>query len=264
MQFRIYRSESEGGHHYDIFSLDPSPGMTVLGALFEIRERFDESLAFRYSCRGAVCGTCAMLINRVPRLACRTQVQALLKGEELIRLDPYPAIERREPDWDLSKEVLVEPMPHMPIIRDLVVDMDHFFECYRRTYPWMRSVDRLPEKEQRMTQQEVESLETYTACILCGACFAACPVNGKNPEYWGPAALAKLYRFHIDPREVDKGSRLDIADVPDGWWPCEFHGNCHRVCPKGVPPNLAIGRAEQELREIRKKTDLHDDGVDKN
>jgi succinate dehydrogenase / fumarate reductase iron-sulfur subunit len=252
MRFRIYRTESGGNYRYDTFTLDLSPGMTVLGALFEIRERFDESLAFRYSCRGAVCGTCAMLINRVPRLACRTQVQSLQRGEQPILLDPYPAIERKEPVWDSSSEILVEPMPHLPVIRDLIVDMDHFFACYRLTDPVFRPFEPLPEKEQPMTQEEVESLEIYTACILCGACFAACPVDGKNPEYWGPAALAKLYRFHIDPRDAGGDSRLDIADIPEGWWSCEFHGNCHRVCPKGVPPNMAIGKAERELRERKK------------
>jgi succinate dehydrogenase / fumarate reductase iron-sulfur subunit len=252
MEFIIYRTESGGSSRYDSFTLDPSPGMTVLGALFEIRERFDESLAFRYSCRGAVCGTCAMLINRVPRLACRTQVQSLLRGEQPIRLDPYPAIERKEPVLDSSSQVLVEPMPHLPVIRDLIVDMDHFFACYRSTDPVFRPFEPLPEKEQQMTQDEVESLEIYTACILCGACFAACPVNGKNAKYWGPAALAKLYRFHIDPRDVGGDSRLDIADIPEGWWGCEFHGNCRRVCPKGVPPNVAIGKAERELLDRKK------------
>ncbi|MDD1678703.1 MAG: succinate dehydrogenase/fumarate reductase iron-sulfur subunit [Methanomicrobiales archaeon] len=254
MRFRVYRTETGGDHRYDTFELDPPSGMTVLGALFEIQERYDESLAFRYSCRGAVCGTCAMLINRIPRLACRTQVHALVKGEEPIHLDSFLAIEQKEIDWDPSTEVLVEPMPHLPVIRDLVVDMDHFFTCYRQTDPVFRAAGPLPEEEQPMAQKEVEALEIYTACILCGACFAACPVNGQNLRYWGPAALAKLYRFHIDPREAGDGSRLATADVPDGWWACEFHGNCHRVCPKYVPPNVAIGKAERELRERKKES----------
>jgi succinate dehydrogenase / fumarate reductase iron-sulfur subunit len=253
MRFRIYRTDVGRDHRYDVFELDPASGLTVLGALFEIRERFDSSLAFRYSCRGAVCGTCAMLINRVPRLACRTQVDRLLRGEEEVRLDPFLAIEKNIPDWDPSTEVLIEPMPHFPVIRDLVVNMDRFFECYRLTDPAFRPAGPLPDREQPMKQEDVEALETYTACILCGACFAACPVNGENPEYWGPAALAKLYRFHIDPREAGDGSRLTIADVPEGWWACEFHGNCHRVCPKNVPPNVAIGRAERELRERERR-----------
>jgi succinate dehydrogenase / fumarate reductase iron-sulfur subunit len=252
MRFRIYRTEAGGKHRYDTFDLEATPGLTVLAVLFEIQERFDESLAFRYSCRGAVCGTCAMLINRIPRLACRTQVHSLLQGEEQIHLDPYPAIERDEPGWDPGREVLIEPLPHMPVIRDLVVDMDQFFEYYRLTDPVFKPAGPMPQKEQSMSQEEVEALEVYTACILCGACFAACPVNGENPHYWGPAALAKLYRFHIDPREAGDGSRLNVADIPEGWWACEFHGNCHRVCPKDVPPNVAIGKAQRELHQRKK------------
>ncbi|NTV00856.1 MAG: 4Fe-4S dicluster domain-containing protein, partial [Methanoregulaceae archaeon] len=88
--------------------------------------------------------------------------------------------------------------------------------------------------------------------ILCGACFGACPVDEKNASYFGPAALAKLYRFHSDPREPADGYRLSRADIPDGWWACEFHDNCRKVCPKGVPPIQAIGRAREEIQRRRK------------
>ncbi|MDD1673521.1 MAG: succinate dehydrogenase/fumarate reductase iron-sulfur subunit, partial [Methanomicrobiales archaeon] len=254
MRFKIFRSGvEEKNARYDTFEIDPTMGMTVLSALFEIRERFDESLAFRYSCRGAVCGTCAMLINRVPRLACRTQIEKLLKGEGAIHLAPFIGSENSKESWNQAEEVLVEPMPHMPVIRDLIVDMTHFFECYRLTEPVFKPNGLLPEKEQRMDQSDVEAVEMYANCILCGACFAACPVNAKNPVYWGPAALAKLYRFHIDPRELRDGSRLFTADVPEGWWSCEFHLNCTHVCPKGVPPSTAIGKAELELKRGWKK-----------
>jgi len=114
---------------YDSFEIDLEPGMTVLSALFRAQEK-DESLAFRYSCRGAVCGTCAMLINKVPRLACRTQVRALVEGKDKVALSPYPALEVKVP-WDPAREVLVEPLPHLPVIRDLVVDMTRFFDDYR-------------------------------------------------------------------------------------------------------------------------------------
>ena len=102
-----------------------------------------------------------------------------------------------------------------------------------------------------MKPEEVKELGQYTTCILCAACFGACPVNGKNPRYLGPAALAKLYRFRIDPREQAGPERLASADRPDGWWACEFHTNCRKVCPKDVPPNIAIGRARQELTRMK-------------
>ncbi len=230
---------------YDSFLIEPSPGMTVLSALFRAQEK-DETLAFRYSCRGAVCGTCAMLINKVPGLACRTQVQALLGERDRVTLAPYPGLGPTVP-WDAGREVLVEPLPHLPVIRDLIVDMEPFFGLYRSIGPVFAASGPDPEKGRLMSPAAVKDLVPYTNCILCAACLGACPVNGRNPRYLGPAALATLYRFRIDPREGAGISRLRRADTPDGWWGCEFHANCRRVCPKGVPPNIAIGRARREL-----------------
>ena len=125
MKFKVFRTE--GGTkktRYDTFDVPQSPGLTVLGALFYIQENLDDSLSFRYSCRGAVCGTCALLINKVPRLACRTQVEKLLDGTASIDLVHYPALEITEP-WNEKEEILIEPLPHLPIIKDLIVDMDH-------------------------------------------------------------------------------------------------------------------------------------------
>ncbi|HVN65159.1 MAG TPA: 2Fe-2S iron-sulfur cluster-binding protein [Methanomicrobiales archaeon] len=247
MMLKVFRSGSgKPGPSYDSFRIDMEPGMTVLSALFGAQEQ-DPTLAFRYSCRGAVCGTCAMLIDKEPRLACRTQVQPLLEGREDLRLAPYPAIGPTVP-WDHAEEVLVEPLPHLPVIRDLVVDMSLFFEFYRFIGPVLEPAGPEPEKERLMSPMAVKELHTYTNCILCGACFGACPVNGRDPRYLGPAALAALYRFRIDPRDAGGVSRLRRADTPEGWWDCEFHGNCRKVCPKGVPPNVAIGRARQELK----------------
>ena len=153
--------------------------------------------------------------------------------------------------WKPEEEVLVEPLPHLPVIRDLVVDMSEFFRYYRILDPVFRPAGPDPAKERLMDPGSVKDLETYTNCILCAACFGACPVNAKNPRYPGPAALAKLYRFHIDPREAGNGSRLLVADTPDGWWACMFHGNCAKVCPKSVTPNIAIGKARKELSALK-------------
>jgi succinate dehydrogenase / fumarate reductase iron-sulfur subunit len=249
MNLKVYRYHpGMDNPRYDTFRIEPVPGMTVLTALFTAQERFDESLTFRYSCRGAVCGSCAMLINNVPRLACRTQVQALLDGKLTVPLTPFPARQVIVP-WNPDEEVLVEPLPHLPVIRDLVVDMSPFFTAYRMLHPVFRPGGARPQKEYPMDPSDVKTLEPYTNCILCAACFGACPVNAKNTRYPGPAALAQLYRFHIDPREKPGPSRLDQADNPDGWWACEFHTNCRRVCPRGVPPDRAIGLARRELSE---------------
>jgi succinate dehydrogenase / fumarate reductase, iron-sulfur subunit len=262
MKLKVYRTgPSSSPVRYDTFDLPASPGATVLSLLFEARDQFDDSLAFRYSCRGAVCGSCAMLINNVPRLACRTLVEPLLgrgHGGQGFQGSgqPDPSIPRTpEPD-----SVLVEPLPHLPVLRDLVVDMTKFFRFLQAVRPVLRPAAAAPEREFRMEPAAVKELERYTNCILCGACYGACPVCGENPEYLGPAALAQLYRFHIDPREsrgltplpadengASPQSRLALADKPDGWWACRFYTNCRKVCPKGVPPNLAIGQARQEL-----------------
>ncbi|MFZ1022369.1 MAG: succinate dehydrogenase/fumarate reductase iron-sulfur subunit [Halobacteriota archaeon] len=253
MKLKVYRyHEGMAAPRYDTFQLVPSPAMTVLEALVQFQEKLDDSLAFRYSCRGAVCGTCAMLINRVPRLACRTQVESLLKGNLKVAISPYPAIGETVP-WDPEEEVLVEPLPHLPVIRDLIVDMGIFFQYYRFIAPVFRPSDPDPEKERIMDPAAVKKLETYTNCVLCAACHAACPVVGQNPEYLGPAALAKLYRFHVDPRDVDGDSTLKRADIPNGWWACDLYGNCNRVCPKGVPPRTAIEKAVAALNKEKKE-----------
>ncbi len=244
----------EGKSRYDTFEIEPRPGMSVLGALFQVQDEIDDSLSLRYSCRGAVCGNCAMLINRVPRLACRTQVEVLLAGAAEVDLKPYAALEAKV-EWDPESEVLIEPLPHLPVIKDLVVDMTRFFEYYRAVEPVLKPARGPGEGEYLMDPAAVRALEPYTNCILCAACFGACPVNAEDPGYMGPAALAKLYRFHIDTREPDDDARLMLANDRGGWWSCRFHTNCKKVCPKQVPPNMAIGAARREISDAGKAPD---------
>ena len=253
MKIKIFRfSEGMSEPYYDSFEFEPSNGMTVLGALFHVQQEFDDSIAFHYSCRGAVCGTCAMLINKVPRLACRTQVESLMNGDLNIPLSPFKAMEETV-KWNPETEVLIEPLPHLSVKKDLIVNMDKFFDYYKLVEPVFNPSDSDPEKERLMDPEAVKELELYTNCILCASCFGACPVDEKKPDYMGPAALAKLYRFYIDPREGNNESRLKFADNPDGWWDCEFHGNCRRVCPKDVPPLIAIAKAREKLNIIKNR-----------
>ncbi len=254
MKIKVFRFSGEDEPHYDIFEFDPPAGMTVLSALFYIQERFDDSLSFRHSCRGAVCGTCSMLINKVPRLACRTQLQQLIDGTIHIPLKSYSNIQGGE-SWDPATEILVEPLPTFPVLKDLIVNLDRFFEAYRSIIPVLRPEGEAlkpGEKERLMDHAKVVELESYTNCLLCATCYGACPVSGKVPEFIGPAALAKLYRFAIDPREKDPESRYELGNTKEGWWGCEFHTNCMRVCPRGVPPNLGIGAAQQPLMRMGK------------
>jgi succinate dehydrogenase / fumarate reductase iron-sulfur subunit len=249
MMLKVFRYREGKGHRYDSFKVPADKGMTVLDALFYARDEFDDGLAFRYSCRGAVCGTCGMLINHVPRLACRTQVESLLKMKDVPSLSPSPALDSGE-KYAANVEVLVEPLPNLPIEKDLVVDMARFFDKYKLVRPTFKGREVGEGEEHLMAREDVNELELYTNCVLCAACYSACPVNAAKPEFLGPAALAKLFRFAIDPREGRERERLRSADEKDGWWGCEFHANCVRVCPKGVPPNVAIGKAQKQLRAL--------------
>ena len=252
MKLKVFRYDKNTKKaRHDLFEIKERPGTSVLSALFYVQENLDDSLSFRHSCRGAVCGTCAMLINKVPRLACKTQVSKLLLGKEEIDLKPYPSIEVTEP-WNKKEEILIEPLPHLPMIKDLIVDMEKFFDNYRKIKPIFESAQKTQKNERLMKPDDVHKLEKYTNCVLCAACFSSCPVNGREKEYLGPAALAKLYRFYIDPREEKKSHDLRLLSANDksGWFGCEFYTNCMKVCPKGVTPNIAIGRARQELSKM--------------
>ncbi len=239
----IVRLSRDAGERYDDYEVACRLEITVLDLLFHLQEKHDQSLAFRYSCRGAVCGSCAILVNKVPVLACRTTLARVLEKDFAENVS-LPAGEEI-PEGGL----LLEPLPKLPVIRDLVVDWEPFFNCYHKAEPVLRTANNAPDNEYPMDQDEVKELEKYTNCILCALCWSACPVVGKIENYPGPAALAKLYRFYLDPRETEKKSRLLLADQDSGWWACDFYKNCSKVCPKKVPPDLAIGKARSKLNQ---------------
>lgn len=232
---RVYRLDpsSERKPRYQTFRVPYRRGLTVLDALLYVKERLDPTLAIRYSCRMSSCGSCGMTINGVPRLACYTQVA---------ELD--------------SDEIKVEPLMNYPLIRDLVVDFDGFFEKHRRMKPWLVRRD---EKEQEApTTQYLQSDEElldyvqFSYCIKCGLCYAACPVVTALPEFPGPQALAQLYRYYIDSRDEAPRMRIEIANKATGLWRCHFAGSCSAVCPKGVDPALAIQLLRREMLFPRK------------
>jgi len=239
----IIRISRDAGERYDDFEVDSKKDITVLDLLFKLQEKHDQSLVFRYSCRGAVCGSCAIMVNGVPALACKTPLARTLDRETAgsIHLPAGAEI----PEGGL----LLEPLPKLPVIRDLVVDWEPFFGAYRNADPVLKAADTPPRNEYLMDREDVNDLEKYTNCILCALCWSACPVVGEVDSYPGPAALAKVYRFYLDPREPGSENRLKIADQEFGWWACDFYKNCSKVCPKGVPPNIAIGKARSALKQ---------------
>ena len=219
-----YDPESDESPRVQHYEVEVTDGMTVLEALLRIQAELDGSLAFRYACRGAVCGSCAMLINGEVALACRTQVNGL---------------------W--TDVITVGPVPNQPVLKDLVVDMGPFFEKDLAVEPWLQPADPAPEGERLVQPDEWAEAEPYTNCVLCASCHGVCPVPERDPEYLGPAALAKQYRFLADPRDAADDERLRLIGGEHGVSACDTVWRCVRVCPKGVPPTKGILATRERL-----------------
>ncbi len=239
MLFRIARSrDGRKITHYDLYKVQTTKGMTILDALFQIQDRMDPSLAFRYSCRGAVCGSCAVLTNKQPGLACRIQVDAVKSLD--MKLKPFGALTQVPIGWNPKAEILVEPLPNLPLLKDLIVDMRPFFTALEEMKLWTD-----PEEDNKARNQipaDRKRIERYVDCILCAVCYGSCPVNAKNENYVGPAALAKAWRFHEDSRIRETARYMDSAREPNGAQLCDLIMNCVKACPKGVAPGGAIRR----------------------
>jgi succinate dehydrogenase / fumarate reductase iron-sulfur subunit len=215
--FRFDPELDERGY-FDDFHVPDREGQTVLEALFHILEHEDGSIGFRYACRGAVCGSCAMHINGRYRLSCATQMA------------------------DLGEKVVIRPLYHMPVIRDLVVDMDGFFEKYERLRPWLVNETPLGDKERLQSPEDRAKLDKLVDCILCACCQASCPFTQTDPEYIGPALLLKLDRFYSDSRDLATADRIEAGDSEHGVWRCHTAYNCIEVCPKDLNPTASIAR----------------------
>ncbi|MGY5854130.1 MAG: succinate dehydrogenase/fumarate reductase iron-sulfur subunit [Candidatus Thorarchaeota archaeon] len=243
MMFRIARSRDGGSvTHYDLYKVDTKKGMTVLDALFQIQDRMDPSLSFRYACRGAVCGSCSMLINKEPRLACRTQL-ADVKSNDM-KLKPFPTVSETPKGWNPEVEILVEPLPNMPILKDLVVDMTKFYDALESMKLWSDAEDGDVPRSQ--SPDERKKIERYVNCILCALCYGSCPVNAEKEQYVGPAALAKVWRFHEDSRSLESARYIESANQPEGASLCDLVMNCVKACPKGVAPGGAIRKIKNQ------------------
>ena len=217
---------------FDTFHVPFTKGMTVLDALMYARDTYDSSLTFRHSCRQAVCGSDAMFVNGGQKLACKTQIS------------------------DLEEPVRVEPLPHAEVTKDLVVDMEHFYEQMEAVEPYFQT-DEYPDgelEEQRQDRANREKIKMSTRCICCGACMSSCNVAAGNNEYLGPAAINKAYRFAMDEREGEdmKQRRLEIIEQEHGVWRCQTQFSCTEVCPKDIPLTEHI----QELKREAVKSNL--------
>jgi len=220
MRFRIYRynPETDKKPYMKNYQLDNvSSDMMLLDALLLLKEQ-DPSLGFRRSCREGVCGSDGMNINGSNGLACITPITGLKEPVEL------------------------RPMPRLPVIRDLIVDMDQFYKQYRDVKPYLDVKDPLPEVELKQSPAERDELDGLYECILCGCCTTSCPSFWWNPDkFLGPAALLQASRFINDSRDQSTEERLQALDDPFKLFRCHTIMNCVQVCPKGLNPAKAIG-----------------------
>jgi succinate dehydrogenase / fumarate reductase iron-sulfur subunit len=208
-KFLVYRKSLGEAPHYERYNVPLKPGMSILEALFYIQDYLDPSFAFRYACRGAICGSCGITIDKFPQLACRTQVTAVKSIKKPPKL-PELTFGEVPADWNEDTEILIEPLPNMDVVKDLVVEMDPFWKFYEEVKPYFAREYNDVQPESLQSFEDARSIEHLVYCILCGICWM-CPVNATNPDYLGPAALAKAYRFIADTR-VEDTHRNTIVD----------------------------------------------------
>jgi fumarate reductase iron-sulfur subunit len=217
-RYRPDKDREPGWQEYDV---PLRKDWTVLDGLNHVKDDVDTTLAFRWSCRMGICGSCGMNVNGEPRLSCATFLSDYAPGP-----------------------VRVEPLGNFPIVRDLVVDLDDFMQKLPRVKPWIIRDDDVTvvDGEYLQTPEELDAYKQFSMCINCMLCYAACPVYGLDPEFIGPAAIALAERYDLDSRDQGARERLDVLIEREGVWGCTFVGECTRVCPKHVDPAQAIQR----------------------
>lgn len=206
-----YNPEKDKKPHWQVYQVQAEADATILDILNDIHWKIDGTLAFRRSCRSAICGSCAMKVNGENVLACETPLSRY-KG----------------------KPLKIEPLPGFPIIKDLVVDLEGFFARLNRVRPYLILDKPMPDKEFNQTPEEFELIREPAVCILCAACTSSCPSLWANDDYLGPAALLKAYRFIFDTRDDGGDERIDIINDRNGIWRCHTIFNCMEACPKHI------------------------------
>ncbi|MFM6989550.1 MAG: succinate dehydrogenase iron-sulfur subunit [Arenimonas sp.] len=225
--FKIYRwnPDDSANPRVDTYEVDLDQcGPMVLDALIKIKNEIDPTLTFRRSCREGICGSCAMNIDGGNTLACTKAIEECGK-----------------------KEVPIYPLPHMPVIKDLVPDLSHFYAQYASIKPWLRTQSAAPASGERLQSKEDRAkLDGLYECILCACCSTSCPSYWWNGDrYLGPAILLQAYRWIVDSRDEDTGARLDELEDPFKLYRCHTIMNCARTCPKGLNPAKAIGEIKK-------------------
>ena len=223
MKVLRYSPETDSEPHFEEYRVDAEPMDRLLDCLHKIKWYHDSSLALRRSCAHGICGSDAMLINGVNALACKVLVK------------------------DLKQPVRVEPIRGLPVLRDLIVDMDPFFQGYLAVKPWLITdpKERSPERERIQSPEQREQYDDTTKCILCAACTTSCPIFWADEEYVGPAAIVNAHRFIFDSRDEGGLERLEILSQKDGAYKCRTVFNCTDACPRGIKVTQAIQEVKQ-------------------
>ncbi|WNO72753.1 MULTISPECIES: succinate dehydrogenase iron-sulfur subunit [unclassified Streptomyces] len=225
--FRIRRFNPEvaADAEWQDFRIDIDPKERVLDALHKIKWDVDGSLTFRRSCAHGICGSDAMRINGKNRLACKTLIK----------------------DINPEKPITVEAIKGLTVLKDLVVDMEPFFQAYRDVMPFLITSGNEPTRERLQTAEDRERFDDTTKCILCAACTSSCPVFWNDGQYFGPAAIVNAHRFIFDSRDEAGEQRLEILNDKDGVWRCRTTFNCTDACPRGIEVTKAIQEVKRAL-----------------
>jgi succinate dehydrogenase / fumarate reductase iron-sulfur subunit len=223
VKIRRYLPDVNPEPYWQTFEVDALPTDRVLNLLLNIKGYQDGTLTFRRSCAHGVCGSDAMRINGVNRLACKVLVK------------------------DMPDEITVEAIKGLPLEKDLVVDMEPFFEAYRSVKPFLITFGQPPTRERVQSQAERERFDDTTKCILCAACTTSCPVYWTDGQYFGPAAIVNAHRFIFDSRDEGAEERLEILNDREGVWRCRTTFNCTEACPRGIEITQAIAEVKKAL-----------------
>ena len=231
MRIRRFNPEKDQKPYWGEYTLnDVEPNDRVLELLHRVKWEQDGTLAFRRSCAHGVCGSDGMRINGVNKLACKVLVNTLGEGEQVT--------------------IQVEPLLGLRVIKDLIVDMEPFFEHYRSVLPYFVNDDPVPEdgRERRQTQADRERFDDTTKCILCACCTTSCPSFWANGAYVGPAAIVQAHRFIFDSRDQAADKRLKVLSEPDGVWRCRTIFNCTPACPREIEVTRALGEVKLAIQ----------------
>jgi succinate dehydrogenase / fumarate reductase iron-sulfur subunit len=224
LKLRRFNPETDAEPHWETYEVpEASPMDRVLDLLHWVKWNVDGSLVFRRSCAHGICGSDAMLINGVNRLACKVLVR------------------------EVGDQVTVEPLRGLPVARDLAVDMEPFFASYRAVLPFLINDEPAPDTERPQSPEERARFDDTTKCILCAACTTSCPVFWADEEYFGPAAIVNAHRFIFDSRDRGAPRRLEVLNDKEGVWRCRTTFNCTDACPRGIKVTQAIQEVKRAL-----------------